>query len=114
MIAVIRIRGPVKTPHDVKRTLELLRLKRVNHCVLLNEKPEIIGMLKKVSDYITWGEIDKNMLNKLLERKGVKEPKGIFRLKPPTKGFKSTRLPWPKGDLGYRGEAINKLLERMI
>jgi large subunit ribosomal protein L30 len=37
-----------------------------------------------------------------------------FRLTPPSKGFKSVKLPFPKGDLGYRGKEINKLLERMM
>jgi large subunit ribosomal protein L30 len=37
-----------------------------------------------------------------------------FRLTPPSKGFKSVKLPYPKGDLGYRGKEINKLLERMM
>jgi len=37
-----------------------------------------------------------------------------FRLTPPSKGFKSVKLPFPKGDLGYRAKEINKLLERMM
>jgi large subunit ribosomal protein L30 len=37
-----------------------------------------------------------------------------FRLTPPSKGFKSVKLTFPKGDLGYRGKEINKLLERMM
>ena len=36
---------------------------------------------------------------------GVPGPKG---------GYKATRLPYPKGDLGDRKEKINDLLERMI
>jgi large subunit ribosomal protein L30 len=37
-----------------------------------------------------------------------------FRLTPPSKGFRSVKLPFPKGDLGYRRKEINKLLERMM
>ena len=37
-----------------------------------------------------------------------------FRLHPPRKGHKSTKKHYPKGSLGYHGEDINKLLERMI
>ena len=40
--------------------------------------------------------------------------KRIFRLTPPSHGFKSTRKQWPRGDLGDRKEAINELIERMI
>lgn len=38
----------------------------------------------------------------------------VFRLTPPSKGFKSTKEHYPKGDLGYRGSEINELIERMI
>ena len=38
----------------------------------------------------------------------------VFRLNPPSKGYKSVRKFFPKGDLGYRGEKINELLKRMI
>lgn len=41
--------------------------------------------------------------------------KGFFRLHPPKKGFKrSVKRPYgSKGELGYRGEAINELAARM-
>jgi len=38
----------------------------------------------------------------------------LFRLTPPSKGFKSVKESFPKGDLGYRGKEINQLLMRMI
>jgi len=49
---------------------------------------------------------------KVLIRLGLKP---VFRLAPPSKGFKkSIKEHYPKGELGYRGSAINELLERMI
>jgi len=117
MIAAVRIRGTVRVKADIKRTLELLKLKRPNHCIILEESPSIVGMLKKAKDYVTWGEINEETLKRLLEKDGIAEEgiKGhIFRLRPPRKGYRSVRLPWPKGDLGYRGKAINELLKRMI
>jgi large subunit ribosomal protein L30 len=49
---------------------------------------------------------------------GVKDVKGlkpVFRLSPPTKGYRGTKKPWKAGgSLGYRGEAINELLEKMV
>lgn len=51
------------------------------------------------------GEVD-------LEKLKIKK---VFRLTPPSKGFKLTlRQTWPKGELGNRGEKINELLKRMI
>ena len=38
----------------------------------------------------------------------------VFRLRPPSKGFRSVKEFYPKGDLGYRGKEINDLLRRMI
>ena len=38
----------------------------------------------------------------------------VFRLTPPSKGLKSVKEHYPKGDLGYRGKEINVLLEKMI
>lgn len=40
--------------------------------------------------------------------------KPVFRLTPPSGGFKSITQHYPKGDLSDRGEAINELLKKMI
>jgi large subunit ribosomal protein L30 len=41
--------------------------------------------------------------------------KPVFRLHPPKGGFHgSIKKPYPKGELGYRGEKINDLLAKMI
>lgn len=40
--------------------------------------------------------------------------KPLFRLHPPRKGFDgSTKKPYPEGELGYRGEAIEQLIAKM-
>ncbi|MEM5790959.1 MAG: 50S ribosomal protein L30 [Candidatus Aenigmatarchaeota archaeon] len=152
MLAAIRIRGRVGINKEMENTLKMLRLKRVNNCVLVEENPSFKGMLQKVKDFITWGEIKKDVLIKMLKKrlklkgekrvdeKILKEVTGfnsfeefadalfegkvklrdyekinpVFRLTPPSKGFKSVKEYWPKGDLGYRGEEINELIERMI
>jgi large subunit ribosomal protein L30 len=46
----------------------------------------------------------------------VKKLKPFFRLHPPKRGFKgSVKQPYGgKGELGYRGEAVNQLAERMV
>jgi len=68
--AAVRVRGTVNVKPDIKRTLKLLHLTRANHCVLLEEKPSFKGMLQVVKDYTTWGEIDKDVLSKLIKTKG--------------------------------------------
>lgn len=147
MIAVIRIRGRVGVRKEIEDTMKMLRLHRKHHCVLLKMNDSVKGMLQKVKDYVTWGEISEDVLKRLVEKRGRKigdkrlskeevvkvleelskseeQPskvliklglKPVFRLAPPSKGFKkSIKQHYPKGELGYRGSAINELLERMI
>ncbi len=68
--AVVRVRGTVNIRHDIKKTLEMLRLNRVNHCVLVEESESYKGMLQKAKDYITWGEIEKDTLVELIKKRG--------------------------------------------
>lgn len=71
--AAVRVRGTVNVKPDTKRTLQLLNLTRTNHCVLLEEKPSIKGMVQVAKDYITWGEIEKDVLSKLITSRGKTE-----------------------------------------
>jgi len=70
VFAVIRIRGTVNVNPDIKHTLNLLRLRKINHCSLLDENKVSKGMLQIVKDYTTWGEINKETLTKLICSKG--------------------------------------------
>jgi large subunit ribosomal protein L30 len=70
LFAAIRIRGWAKTRKETNDTLDMLKLKRNNNCVLLPETPQYKGMLKKVKDYVTFGEIDKETLVELLKKRG--------------------------------------------
>nr|AOZ56029.1 ribosomal protein L30/L7E [uncultured korarchaeote] len=154
LLAVIRIRGTVGVHPDIRHTLRLLRLTRKFHMILVRESPSIKGMLHKVKDYVTYGEISKDTLRDLIAKRGrgpgnvritdeylrkksefstieeladaiysgkadirrLKFIKPVFRLHPPRGGFKKTtkRHVTDKGELGYRGEAINKLIRRML
>jgi len=150
VLAVVKIRGSNKTDVNIKRAFRELRLNRNNHLVLVSEKE--IGQLKKAKDYVTWGEIDKEHVVKLLEKRGrvtgdrriddtvlkelgftsleemaskiidgsvrIKDIPGlkpVFRMNPPRHGYRSTKRPYSlHGDLGYRGKAINELIDRML
>ena len=61
-IAVVRVRGNVHLKNEIKDTLGMLRLYRKNYCVVLDTTPPISGMIKKVKDFITWGDIDEETL----------------------------------------------------
>ncbi len=140
-IAVVRIRGIRKIDPDIKFTLGLLRLHSPNHCVLVNNTPAMVGMLKIVKDYVTYGPINEKTASTLLLKRGksagnalketkkkeeleqlakkmFSEPKTegvdpVFRLRPPRKGHRDVKLQYPKGSLGKRPE-LDTLLARMI
>ena len=63
-IAIIRVRGPVNLRQDVKDTLKLLKLFRKNFCVVVEkDNLSLMGMVKKVKDYVTYGDIDDETVN---------------------------------------------------
>ncbi len=143
MIIAIRIKGLVDTEPKPKATLERLRLRKKFSAVLLTENNEILGMLKRVQSYVSYGKISKELVKELITKRGLlkgNKPvdkknisdklidevyegkkkisdegiKPFFRLHPPVGGFKKgTRLSYPQGILGNNKE-IEKLLVRMI
>ncbi|HPY59262.1 MAG TPA: 50S ribosomal protein L30 [Methanospirillum sp.] len=70
MYAVVQVRGTVKTRREIKDTLKMLRLHHINHCVLIPDTPAYIGMIRKVKDYIAYGEVDGKILEELLVNRG--------------------------------------------
>lgn len=152
-LVAVKVRGTISAQREARETLDMLHLSRTNHAVLVVNRPEIMGMLKRVQSYATWGEISKETLVELLTKKGrlpgnkkltdeylkkvgcssindlaagiasckvefLKLPdiQPLFRLHPPSKGFKGTTKKNFRagGEAGYRGEAINDLIKRMI
>src|SRR5438046_9788866 len=64
--AVLRLRGKSDLRRDVKDTLRLLHLTRQNHCAIVPQDPTYRGMLQVVKDYVTWGEVDAEVVARLL------------------------------------------------
>ena len=69
-IAVVQIRWTVRTGSKIKDTLKLLRLTKKNSCVLLENNPVYLGMLVKLKDFVTWGEVNNETLKSLIEKRG--------------------------------------------
>jgi large subunit ribosomal protein L30 len=69
-VAVILIRGTVNTHPDVRKTLELLRLKKKHACVVIDDNAVSKGMLQRVKDYTTYGPISEETFVKLIEERG--------------------------------------------
>jgi len=70
MYAVVQVRGVVNTRRDIKDTLKMLRLHHINHCVIVPETPEYLGMIRKAKDFIAFGEVDAATLATILETRG--------------------------------------------
>ncbi|MCK5138976.1 MAG: uL30 family ribosomal protein [Nanoarchaeota archaeon] len=140
-IAVIRVRGSVRIKKEIIDTLNMLRLYNKNYCVVLNPTPQNIGMVNKVKDFVTYGEVEEGLFKELIGKRGEeykgreKDSKGkieykrkyfefdgkkynkYFRLPPPRKGYerKGIKKPFSRGGaLGNRREKINDLIRRMI
>jgi large subunit ribosomal protein L30 len=70
MYVVVQVRGTVKTRHEIKDTLKMLRLHHINHCVLVPDTPAYLGMIRKVKDFVAYGEVDETMLATILRTRG--------------------------------------------
>ena len=70
LIAIIRLRGRVSRNYHIEHTLKLLNLHKPNHAVLFHETDSLNGMLHKVKDVVTWGEVNQPMVEHLLKKRG--------------------------------------------
>ena len=70
MFAIVRLRGEVNVRPEIKATLAMLHIHRVNHCIVVKEDPHYRGMIQMVKDYVAWGKIDDDTLALLLEKRG--------------------------------------------
>ncbi len=68
--AIIQVRSTIKSVKGVRETMDMLRLHTVNHLVLMPDNPSTKGMLQKVKDYVTYGDIDAHTLTEVLKKRG--------------------------------------------
>ncbi len=119
-IAIIRIKGQIGLRKAVAETLFRLRLRRKYACVVIdNPSKEQLGMIKKVQNFVAFGEIGEEMYKELVKKRGQKNVKGelkpFFRLHPPRKGIEAKKhFGVGKGVLGDHKTKINELIERML
>ena len=70
MKALVQLRGEVNVNRDIRDTLQMLNLGRVNHATLVPETPAYEGMIAKVNDYVARGTPSQEMVELLLETRG--------------------------------------------
>lgn len=114
-IAIIRIKGQIGIRKDIKETFKRLKLKKKYNCRILENPSEVQkGMVKKLRDFVAFGEINEETYNELLKKRKTKT-KDFFRLHPPRKGIDSKKhFGVGKGVLGNNKEKINDLILRML
>lgn len=69
-IAVVLIRGTVNMDVDVRKTLDLLRLRKKHACVVIDDTPANRGMVQAVKDYVTFGTVDEAFFKEMLDKRG--------------------------------------------
>lgn len=67
---VVRARSDVKVERSIRETMGFMNLTRVNHAVIIPDNPQYRGMLQKAKDYITWGEADTGVVERMLAERG--------------------------------------------
>ena len=112
-VAVVLIRGLVRTEAAIRDTLKMLNIERKHCCTVVRNTKSNMGMINRLKDYVTFGEVDEETLKLLIEKRGQKagdKLKPFFRLSPPRGGFerKGIKVSFNRGGvLGYRGKHIN-------
>ncbi len=139
MILVIRISGAVDNKKEIEETLFRLRLRKKYTAALILPTENNLKILKKLRNHIAYGDINKETLLMLIEKRGVfisnskkgisekiieqleKNPlksdiKPFFRLHPPRGGIDSKKHfgVSKKAVLGDNKEKINELARRML
>lgn len=77
MIAIIRIRGLVNVKHNIRITLEKLKLSHKNSCILVPENDSYKGMLHVVENMVAYGPVKAETVKKLILKRGKMEGKRI-------------------------------------
>ena len=90
--------------------------------LLLKKRGRLVGDKKltdkyaKEFDYKSLEDLAEAIFKVDIEFSSLPEVKPVFRLRPPTKGYKGKvkKSFAAGGEAGYRGDAINTLLKRMV
>ena len=70
LLVLVRVRGEVGIRKPISDTMEIMRLYHKNYSTLIWTSESMLGMINKIRDYITFGEIDESTLIDLLKERG--------------------------------------------
>ncbi len=69
-IAIVRVRGDANLNPHVRKTMKLLKLYAKNTCIIVPNTEDFLGMIRRVKDFTTFGEISAETFLKLLQKRG--------------------------------------------
>lgn len=69
-VAIVQVRGGIGMNGKVKETLKFLGLHRKNSCAIVDPNDSVKGMILKIKDYVTWGEVSQEVVKELLIKRG--------------------------------------------
>lgn len=82
---------------------------------LAGDKDITDDYLKENSEFETVDALAKAIIENNYKMRDVEAAKPVFRMHPPVKGFEGNKRSYQNGGaLGYRGAAINDLINRML
>jgi 50S ribosomal protein L30P, archaeal len=82
---------------------------------LTGDKDITDDYLKENTEFATIDDLSKAIIENEYRMRDVEDAKPVFRLHPPIKGYEGNKRSYRNGGaLGYRGEAINDLINRML
>ena len=67
---VIRARSDRGVTRKIRETMAMLNLTRVNHATIVMDNPSYRGRLQKSKDYITWGDANAELIEKMISERG--------------------------------------------
>jgi large subunit ribosomal protein L30 len=65
----VKVRGTVSAQREARETLMFLHLEHTNHAVIIDNRAAYKGMLKRVQSYVTWGEVAKETVAAMLQKR---------------------------------------------
>ena len=82
---------------------------------LAGDKDITDDYIKENSEFATVDDLAKAIIENNYKMRDVEAAKPVFRMHPPVKGYEGNKRSYQNGGaLGYRGAAINDLINRML
>jgi len=73
MQAIVQLRGEVNIAQDIRDTLTMLNIHRVNHATFVPETDAYRGMISKVNDFVAHGEPSVDVVETLISTRAEPE-----------------------------------------